>query len=80
MHTLCTATVSSLTYAIKGQKLLAKEGIESRLVKPNAKKARRGCAFGIEFPCQELRHARSILTAAHLPVNDYFNGGGGELL
>lgn len=80
MHKLCTASIGSLTHAMKGQKLLAEDGISARIVKLDAKRTRRGCAYGIEFSCTDLRRARSVLSSAHLPVSDYINGGGGELL
>ena len=80
MHDFCTASVGSLTHAMKGQKLLGTLGIASRIVKLDAKKTRKGCSYGIEFPCSEMRRARSALSAAHLPISDYFSGGGGEVL
>ncbi|MBO5305123.1 MAG: DUF3343 domain-containing protein [Clostridia bacterium] len=80
MHKICTASIGSLTHAMKGQKLLTGEGISSRIVKLDSKKTRRGCAYGIEFSCDEQRRVRSVLGASHLPVSDYFSGGGGELL
>ncbi|MBE6661663.1 MAG: DUF3343 domain-containing protein [Ruminococcaceae bacterium] len=80
MHHLCTASIGSLTHAMKGQRLLSDVGIESRIVKLDAKRTRRGCAYGIEFSCAELKSAKSTLGASHLPVSEYFSGGGGELL
>lgn len=80
MHNICTASVGSLTHAMKGQKLLGDIGITARIVKIDAKKTRRGCSYGIEFPCSEMKRARSTLGAAHLPISDYFSGGGGEVL
>lgn len=80
MHKICTASVGSLTHAMKGQKLLSDAGILTKIVKLDAKKTRRGCAYGIEFSCAELKNARSVLGASHLPVSEYFSGGGGELL
>jgi len=65
---------------MKGQRLLSDVGIASRIVKLDASKTRRGCAYGIEFPCADQRRVRTTLGAAHLPVSEYFSGGGGELL
>ncbi len=80
MHKICTASIGSLTHAMKGQKLLAEVGIAANIVKLDAKKTRRGCAYGIEFSCSELKKVRTKLGASHLPVSEYFSGGGGELL
>lgn len=80
MHNICTASVGSLTHAMKGQKLLEGIGIAANIVKIDAKKTRKGCSYGIEFSCSEMKKARSTLGAAHLPISDYFSGGGGEVL
>ncbi len=76
---LCTASFGSLTYAIKAQKELERAGLSVRVVKLDASLSRRGCAYGVEFPCAEGRHVRSILGAAGLPATGY-RSGGGELL
>jgi hypothetical protein len=65
---------------MKGQKLLESIGIAARIVKLDAKKTRKGCSYGIEFSCSELKKARSALNASHLPISDYWSGSGGELL
>lgn len=80
MHKICTASIGSLTHAMKGQKLLSGIGIVGKIVKLESEKTRRGCAYGIEFPCAELRRVRATLATSHLPVSEYFNGGGGEVL
>lgn len=65
---------------MKGQQLLLDVGITAKIVKLDASKTRRGCAYGMEFACADLKRARAVLGAAHLPVSEYRNGGGGELL
>ncbi len=80
MHNICTASVGSLTHAMKGQKLLEGIGIAAKIVKLDVGKTRKGCSYGIEFSCSELKRARSTLGASHLPISDYFSGGGGEIL
>ena len=76
MQNLCTAAIGSLTHAIKGQRLLAEIGITGTVVKLDSKKTRRGCAYGIEFPCQNYKEVRAKLGAARLPVSQYTDGGG----
>ena len=80
MQNICTASIGSLTHAMKGQKLLEAAGIAARIVKLDAAKTRKGCSYGIEFFCSETKRARSVLGGAHLPISSYFAGGGGELL
>ncbi len=80
MHKLCTASVGSLTHAIKGQRLLEGMGVTVRVVKPDAAKTKKGCSYGLEFSCAELKRVRAALGASHLPIQGYFEGGGGELI
>lgn len=80
MHTLCTAAIGSLTHAMKGQRLLDDLGIAAKIVKLDAGRTKKGCSYGIEFACSELKRARAALGAAHLPISAYLDGGGGELL
>ena len=42
-------TVGSVTYAIKLKKLLAREGIQSKLVKIEDTKRKLGCTHGVEI-------------------------------
>ena len=80
MHNICTASVGSLTHAMKGQRLLEGVGIAARIVKLDAGKTRKGCSYGIEFSCSETKRVRSVFGDAHLPISSYFAGGGGEIL
>ena len=74
---ICTA---ALTYAIKAQRALEQGGIGGEIVKLDASMTRRGCAYGVEFPCELQREVRAIMNAEKITVNSYINGGGGTLL
>lgn len=76
----CTASMSSLTYAIKGQRALSQEGISCEIVKLDPSLTKKGCAYGIEFPCSEHRKTRAVLTKENIPVTTYLNGSEGTLL
>lgn len=73
---VCTASLNSLTYAIKAQKELAGAGIDARVVKLDASMSRRGCTYGVEFDCSVGRAVRSALGNARVPVKGYYSGGG----
>ena len=77
---LCTAAIGSLTYTIKAQRALERVGIGSHVVKLSASMTRRGCAYGLEFPIQELKTVRAVMSQEKIGVSSYINGGGGELL
>jgi len=76
----CTAAIGSLTYAIKAQRALEQAGFFGNIVKLNASMTRRGCAYGLEFHCEDMRAVRAIINTESIPVSSYINGGGGTLL
>ena len=76
----CTAALESLTYAIKAQRALAEAEIPCEIVKLDASMTRRGCAYGVEFPCSEQRSVRAVMNAENITVTGYINNGGGALL
>ena len=53
--------LSSVTYAIKAQKLLSFGGIRSELNKSSTVKAVRGCGYGIKVRSDQLDEASDIL-------------------
>ena len=77
---MCTATLNSLTYAMKAQNTLSDSRIPTKIVKLDSSMTRHGCAYGIEFECNDLKDIRRILAAAHIPVKSYINGSGGTLI
>lgn len=76
----CTAALGSLTYAIKAQRALAQEGISCEIVKLDSSMTRRGCAYGVEFPCSDQRSVRTVMNAEKITVSSYINNGGGTIL
>lgn len=58
---ICIATIPSLNICIKAQRALAQNAIYCKIVTLDPKLTKRGCAYGIEFPCSEERNVRSIL-------------------
>lgn len=73
---ICTASLISLTYAIKAQKELAKRGFAAKVVKLDPSLSKKGCTYGVEFDCTEGRAVRAALSAARISVTGYHNGGG----
>ena len=76
----CTAAIGALTLAMKAQSALAEAGISGRIVKLDPSMTRRGCAYGIEYPCEEHKAVRSAFNAAKISVSNYIKGGGGEMI
>lgn len=76
----CTAAIGSLTVAMKAQSALSDAGIGGRIVKLDPSMTRRGCAYGIEYPCEDHKAVRSAFNAAKISVSSYIKGGGGEMI
>ena len=76
----CTAAIGSLTLAMKAQSVLSDKGLESKIVKLDPSMTRRGCAYGIEYPCEIHNAVRSAFNTANISVSSYLKGGGGEMI
>ena len=76
----CTAAIGYLTVAMKAQSALSDAGIGGRIVKLDPSMTRRGCAYGIEYPCEDHKAVRSAFNAAKISVSSYIKGGGGEMI
>ena len=77
---ICTATFSSLTYAMKAQKALAADGIFSKIVSIDPALTKRGCSYGLEFSCSEEQTVRRILRKNGIRVGQFLSFDGGILL
>lgn len=76
----CIATIPSLNICIKAQKSLLNNGIYSKIVSLDPQLTRRGCAYGVEFPCTEEKTVRQILRRAGIGVSQFISSEGGNLL
>jgi hypothetical protein len=65
----CVIALSSITYAMKGERVLGAEGIPVRQVRLEPRATRRGCAFGLAVPCSRRRIATELLAAAGIPFS-----------
>ena len=74
---ICTAAIGSLTHTIGAQRALSEAGIHGTIVKLDASMTRRGCAYGVEFACEDGRAVRSVMNANKISVSNYFGGSGG---
>lgn len=60
--------LSSVTYALKAQGILAREGIGTRLEKLNKSQSLRGCGYGLRIERRRLHHATEILNREKIRV------------
>lgn len=63
-----TISVSSVTYAMKGAELLARNGIKRRIIK--VKNSKNGCQYGISVDKPNADRAQLLLLQSGIP-----NGG-----
>lgn len=71
---VCTASMSSETYALKAQRALSEASIPSRVVRLDGAKSRQGCAYGIEFSCGQLNNVKKILQGARIRAKHLYRG------
>ena len=69
--TYCLATIGSMTLAIKAQRTLLDLGLHAEVRSLSPTRTRRGCAYGITFPCEARRAVRTALQSARIPVGEY---------
>ncbi len=61
--------LSSVTYAMKGETLLRARGIGAQMVRLEASRTRRGCAYGLRIPWDAQTQASDLLQAHHIPFS-----------
>ena len=67
----CIAALGSMTAAVKAQRALLALGIKSEVVALSPEDTRRGCAYGVEFPCDRASEVHRSLNAARISVSQY---------
>ena len=72
----CTAALASLTYAMKAQGVLSAAGLYTDIIKLDPTRSRRGCAYGVQFDCNESESVRRALKSSGVNVIRYIRGGG----
>lgn len=56
-------TLRSLTHSIKAKKLLYEYGIDTKVVKPDAQRAEKGCGYGLAVNPADKEQAENLLRA-----------------
>ncbi len=70
-RTLCRASAGSMTLAIKARRTLEQNGISVSVKKLSAGADRRGCIYGIEYPCELSGNVFSILRLKGVEVEPF---------
>ena len=61
----CVIILKSITYAIKSEALLKKNGFSCRVVKPDGDS---GCKYGIAISCINIKKATAVIASAGIPI------------
>ena len=67
----CSATLASMTVALKAQKALAAAAIPSNIIKIERSSSLHGCAYGIEFSCNQKNNVARVLGSAGIAVKKW---------
>ena len=65
-----TLTMTSQTLALKGKRVLFRQGIFVRIVRPSPRLTPRGCTFGLEIEAHQISRAIDILEENRIPFGE----------
>ena len=60
----CRMSIGSMTAALRAQRMVRASAIRCEVIKTEEGSARRGCMYGILFPCYHEQNVRRILSDA----------------
>ncbi|MDP4120861.1 MAG: DUF3343 domain-containing protein [Bacillota bacterium] len=60
--------LTSVTFAMKGQEILKKKGIQSEIIRTPKRSKTEGCSFSLSVPIGLIDEAQVILKNAGIPV------------
>jgi len=66
----CFAAIGSMTQAMKAQNILTSISIPSTVIKSESS-SRRGCIYGLSFPCAYESNVRAALASAKIAVKEW---------
>ena len=67
----CIFTTGPVTYSIKAKQLLGEYAIPVNTIKISTSQNKKGCVYGIEFPCQHKFNASRILSSRGISFEEY---------
>ena len=67
----CIAALNSMTLAMKAKEALYSEAILSYVVKLDSDMTKRGCAYGLEIPCNQMKNAKAVFNKKRIKIREY---------
>ena len=74
---MCIATVRNMTGAMKIRDAHVRSGIKAEIVSVDASLTRRGCAYGVSFPCEKEAQVKRILASKRMEYGVLIGGRNG---
>lgn len=74
---MCIATVRNMTGAMKIRDALVRSGIKAEIVSVDVSLTRRGCAYGVSFPCEKEAQVKRILASKRMEYGVLIGGRNG---
>lgn len=71
---MCIAAMKNMTAAIKGRSALESAGIRCAIVSLEPTLTKRGCAYGLSFPCAYLDKVKSVLSSKRINYGEILGG------
>ena len=58
---ICISAKKSMTHAVRAKRILNTAGISSEVVTLDGSVTKRGCAYGVSFPCEMTARVQELL-------------------
>lgn len=75
---MCILTMKSVTNALRARSVLEGKGVPAEVVNLDPKLTKKGCLYGIRFPCGNTSDVRRILTERDVPFGELMGNPGGN--
>ncbi len=66
----CIIAISSVNHAIRSEKYLSANFVQTRIVKLQPSQTKKGCAYGLEVKCKDLNTATKLLDNAGIKYTE----------
>lgn len=71
---ICISAKKSMTHAVKARRVLESAGIRCEIVNIDSSVTKRGCAYGVSFPCDMKDRVQSLLRRYDLDYGEIIGG------
>lgn len=68
---MCIAAIGSMTLCLKAERILLSNGVQAHVISLSPGETRRGCAYGVAFPCVMHKNVASLLRVHKISVSEY---------